>query len=194
MKYELIPNSNRGILIDRTPILQDVRDTYEVSFLLPEEGTYIVLLKGKDGIEYRKTIKDGMCKFPRELLKKEQYVEMVVCKLGDDRVLWTWQCEPIKVTAFLCLRRTQWELSGGMTENDCYTRLAELERLYAEAISNLSVVQVHMDQMEKRITAVEAEREQNQTTLANLAQYDERMAAMEKNVKDVNEILYDPAE
>ena len=43
MKYELIKGSNAGVIIDPTPILLDIKDTFEVSFVLPDEGGYIAL-------------------------------------------------------------------------------------------------------------------------------------------------------
>lgn len=141
MKYELIPNASRGVLIDRTPILQDIRDTYEVSFLMPKSAAYVVLFKGEDGIEYRKTINDGVCKIPKELLAKEQYVEVIVCQIDDEKVIHTWECEPLKITALLNLRQTQWQVSGGMTDKDCYARLCEMERVFSQSIEEVSKIQ-----------------------------------------------------
>ena len=46
MKYELITGSDKGVLIDRTPIMRDVRDTFEVSFYCRNSG-YLALLKGR---------------------------------------------------------------------------------------------------------------------------------------------------
>lgn len=132
MQYELIANSDRGILIERTPVMRDIRDTYEVSFLLPDDGSYIVLFKAADGAEYRKTIKDSACKIPKELLTKEQYTEVTVCKIDNEKVLQSWNCEPLRITAFLDMRRTQWQLSAGMTEENCLNRLAEIEYLCAD--------------------------------------------------------------
>lgn len=149
MKYELIENSNKGVLIDRTPVMREVRDTYEVSFLLPDNSGYLALFKGADKIEYRKAIKDGVCKVPKELLKKEQFIELTVCQVNNDKVLQSWECEPIKVTAFFGMRRNQWQLSGGMTEKDCFKRLVELEKRYAQTTKTVN-------EHKERITALEA--------------------------------------
>ena len=138
MKYELITGSDKGVLIDRTPVMRDVRDTFEVSFILPDNSGYLALFKGADKVEYRKAIKDGICKVPKELLKKEQFIELTVCQVNNDKVLQSWECEPIKVTAFFGMRRNQWQLSGGMTEKDCFARLVELERLYAQTASTIN--------------------------------------------------------
>lgn len=133
MKYKLLDTS-RGVIVDPTPILQDVKDTFEVSFLLLDSGAYIALFRGADGAEYRKAVKDGVCKIPRELLTKEQYVEVTVCKIDNDKVLQSWDCEPLKVTAFLHMRKNQWQLSAGMTDDNCLKRLAEIEELCANTI------------------------------------------------------------
>lgn len=134
MQYELYYENNKGVLTDRTPILRDVKDTFSVSFCLPDDGAYVALFKGEDGIEHRKIIKDGVCVFPKKLLEKEQYVELIVCRINDDRIVYSWECEPLKITTFFYLRRTQWQISGGMTDKDCLERLAELERKYAEVM------------------------------------------------------------
>lgn len=136
MKYKLVNNSDKGILIDRTPLLRDIRDTFEVSFIIPESGAYAVLFKDAEGFEYRKIITDGKCRIPKELLKREQYAELSVCKFDSERVLHTWHCEPLKIAAFSDVRQSQWQISGGMTDRDCYARLCELEELCAEIKSN----------------------------------------------------------
>ena len=154
MKYELIENSNKGVLIDRTPIMRDVRDTFEVSFLLPDNSGYLALFKGADKIEYRKGIKDGICKVPKELLNKEQFVELTVCKVNNDKVLQSWECEPIKVTAFFGMRRNQWQLSGGMTEKDCFKRLAELERTHAEILSRFNTSEAKQAALTEQVASL----------------------------------------
>lgn len=142
MKYELDPNSSRGYLIENTPIFSDIKDTFRVSFIMPD-GVYIALFKGADGVEYRKAIKDGVCKIPKELLNKEQYVELTVHKVEGDKILQSWVCEPLRITAFLNLRQTQWQLSGGMTENDCIERLNILEK-------QLSAIESRIEELEKK--------------------------------------------
>lgn len=132
MIYELIEKSERGVLIDRTPILRDVRDTFKVSFLLPDNGAYLALLYGADGTEYRKPIVSGEVKVPHELLNVEQFVGLAVCKIDEGKITHAWECEPIKVTALFNMRRTQWQLSGGTTDQNYFDRLIELERLHAQ--------------------------------------------------------------
>lgn len=139
MRYQLL-TSGKGVLIDRTPVLQDMRDTYTVSFLLPDTQPYIALFSGVDGIEHRKPIIDAKCKVPKELLSKEQYVGLTVCKLDGDKIVQVWKCEPLRITAFLHMRKTQWELAGGMTDKDCYNRLVELEKAHANTLGEFSVL------------------------------------------------------
>ncbi len=38
MRYELLSNSDVGVIIDQTPVLRDIKDTFVVSFDLPEPG------------------------------------------------------------------------------------------------------------------------------------------------------------
>ena len=87
MKYELLMGSEKGVLIDRTPIMLDIRDTFEVSFLLPQKGAYIALFRGEDNIEYKSVIKGGRVKLPPELLNKEQYVSLIVTEVNDEIVV-----------------------------------------------------------------------------------------------------------
>nr|DAZ31932.1 MAG TPA: hypothetical protein [Caudoviricetes sp.] len=133
MKYELLMGSEKGVLIDRTPIMLDIRDTFEVSFLLPQKGAYIALFRGEDNIEYKSVIKGGRVKLPPELLNKEQYVSLIVTEVNDEIVVHAWVCEPLKVTAYFHLRQNQWQVSGGMTDKSAFERIAEIEKQIAQA-------------------------------------------------------------
>lgn len=127
MKYELLSNG-RGVLIDRTPIMQDIRDTFEVSFLLPNKGSYVALFRGEDGIEHKAIIKDKKVKMPSALLKKEQYVKLIVTEINAEEVIKAWECEPLKITAYFHLRENQWQVSGGMTDKNALERLTQIEK------------------------------------------------------------------
>lgn len=190
MKYELITGSDKGVLIDRTPVMRDVRDTFEVSFILPDNSGYLALFKGADGIEYRKGIKDGICKVPKELLNKEQFIELTVCQVNNDEVLQSWECEPIKVTAFFGMRRNQWQLSGGMTDKDCFKRLVELEKRYAQTAKTVNEHKERITALEG-ITATQSEQiavlkgklNEAITAVNNLS---ERVEFMEENYNPLN--------
>lgn len=132
MKYELIENSNAGVIIDPTPVLRDIKDTFEVSFLLPHAGAYIALFRGEDGVEHKAVIKDSAVQIPKELLGKEQRVGLTVCFIDGDTVVHAWECHPLKVGAFLYLRQTQWQITAALTDAELYARLAEIERGDAE--------------------------------------------------------------
>jgi hypothetical protein len=135
MQYKLISNTQKGVLTDRTPVMRDIKDTFEASFLLPAGGgAYVALFLGEDGVEHKAVIRCGRVKIPREILSKEQYVGLTVCEVNGERVIRSWECEPLKVTAFLYLRQTQWRISGGMTDKDCLDRLAELESVHAKTL------------------------------------------------------------
>lgn len=183
MTYELL-TTGRGVMTDRTPILQDVRDTYAVSFVLPESGVYIALLKGADGVEYRKAITYGTadkgyvigeCKVPKELLKQEQYVSLVVSEINGEKVLRSWECEPLKITAFLYLRQTQWQVSGGMTDKDAYDRMVELEHLYAQSLADFGALNAAVEGYKTETAALVAELQAEQKRLT------ETVASVKKN-------------
>lgn len=132
MKYTISKDCDKGILTDRTPVLQDVKDTYEVSFLLPESNTYIATFTDKQCVQYRKAITDGKCRVPKELLRCAQYVGLVVSEIDGDQILRTWECEPLRVTALCNMRQTQWELSGGMTDTDTREKISALEMAHVQ--------------------------------------------------------------
>ena len=94
MKYELIENSNAGVIIDPTPVLRDIKDTFEVSFLLPHAGAYIALFRGEDGVEHKAVIRDSAVQIPKELLGKEQRVGLTVCFIDGESEVLAWDCLP----------------------------------------------------------------------------------------------------
>ena len=188
MKYELIQDSNKGVLIDRTPLLRDVRDTFEVSFLPPDNSALLALFKDAGGVEYRKAIKDGICKVPKELLAKEQYVELTVCQIDNDKILQSWECEPLKVTAFFGMRRNQWQLSGGMTDKDCLARLIELEKAHTQTLASVKTLNDKVNTQAEQIVALASLKVDNGklTTAYNSAievinDLSRRVAAVEKH-------------
>jgi len=138
MKYQLLKASQRGILIDRTPIMRDIKDTYEVSFLLPAPGAYVALFKDANGLEHKAVVKDGKCRLPKELLGKEQFVGLIVCQIDEETCLASWECEPLRVTAFFSIRANQWQLNGGMSDKECFDRLVELEKSHSATLEELA--------------------------------------------------------
>lgn len=138
MRYELIKNSDVGVITDPTPILRDIKDTFPVSFVLPEPGAYVALFRDESGVEYRATIKDGVAKVPKQLLGKEQLAGLTVCQVSDDAILHTWECHPLKIGTFLSLRQTQWQITAGLTDKEIYARITELERQHATAHAEMT--------------------------------------------------------
>lgn len=125
MRYELLKDSCEGVLVDSTPILRDIADTFEVSFLLPGEGAYIALFKGEDDIEHKALIqRGGVVKIPKPILSKEQLVRLTVCKIDSEKILQAWECWSLRVGAFLHMRQRQWQVAAA--EKDILARLAEL--------------------------------------------------------------------
>jgi hypothetical protein len=148
LRYELL-STGKGILIDRTPIFQDIKDTYEVSFLLPEQGAYIAVFNNEFIGEIKKTIKNGKVKV-NELLGKEQYVSVTVCQIKEG-ITKSWECEPLRITNFGGMTKTQWQISGGMTDTDCYARLNELERLYEQSLKEIAAQNVKYEKATKHL-------------------------------------------
>lgn len=134
MKYELIINSDVGIIIDPTPILRDIKDTFTVSFILPSDGAFIALFRDENGVEYRAVIKNGTIKVPKQLLTKEQRIGLTVCQINDDAIIHSWECQTLKVGTFLSLRKTQWQITAGMDDREIYSRIAELEKSHAQQV------------------------------------------------------------
>lgn len=124
MRYELLKDSNAGVVIDPTPVLQDIKDTFKVSFLLPGEGAYIALFRGEDNIEHKAIIKGGAVIIPKALLTKEQLVRLTVCKIDGDKIVRAWECWSLRIGAFLHMRQRQWQVAAA--EKDILARLAEL--------------------------------------------------------------------
>ncbi len=135
MQYKLENGCSSGILIDQTPILRDIKDTFEVSFVLPCEGAYVALFRDAEGIEYRATLRNGTVKLPKQLLSKEQIVGLTVCKIECDAITQSWECHPLKVGTFLSLRKTQWQITAGLDDTQLYKQLSELEYTHAQTLS-----------------------------------------------------------
>lgn len=151
MKYKILNNSTRGVIIDNSPIFGDIRSSFEIGFELPDSKSYVILLKGADGIEHRRTIIDGVCKLPREILKKEQYVEVKVFKVENETITQGWDCDPLKLTSFCNLRKSQWELAGGLTEDYCKSILDNHEENLATHNDTLRILTETKDTHEQKI-------------------------------------------
>lgn len=143
MQYELIRDSNAGVIIDPTPVLRDIKDTFMVSFLLPCEGAYIALFRGEDNVERKVVIRDGAAEMPKELLTKEQRVGLTVCRLDGENIVQAWECWSLRVGAFLYLRQSQWQVTAGMDDKDFFARFAELERTHAQSQADYAMLKAH---------------------------------------------------
>lgn len=141
MKYELIKGANAGVIIDPTPILLDVKDTFEVSFVLPDEGGYIALFRGEDNAEYKVAIKGGIARIPKELFKKEQRVGLTVCQVSEEEIIHAWECHSLRIGAFLHLRQTQWQVTAGVDDREIFSRIAQLEDCHAQTQTAFNTLQ-----------------------------------------------------
>lgn len=195
MKYKLEYGNPKGFMVDQTPVLGDIRDTYAVSFLLPNSGSYIAVFIDSDGIEYRKTIIDGKCKIPYELLKKEQYVDVTVCEIVDNEIKHTWVCTPLKISNFMYLRRSQWAISGGMTDKDCLSRLSEIEHLYANAMKEIKETKTELCERVAAIeTAFSEQKERVENILVELEKQNETNAALIQQLLEAKAMYEQAAE
>lgn len=156
MRYELIDKSDVGVIIDPTPILRDIKDTFAVSFVLPDAGAYVALFRDEDGVEYRVTIADGAAKVPKQLLTKEQHVGLTICKIYDDKILHSWVCQTLKVGTFLSLRKTQWQITAGTDDKELYARLAEIERANAKERAEYKALLAAFDTLQAEFDSYKA--------------------------------------
>lgn len=131
MRYELIKNSHAGVIVDPTPVLLDIAATFCITFDLPYDGAYIALFRDERGVEYKAVISGGGVVVPKGIIGKEQRVGLTVCLVDGDKIEWAWECHPLKVGCFLHLRQTQWQLTAGLSDEDMFARLAEIERSHA---------------------------------------------------------------
>ena len=186
MRYELIDNSDVGVIIDPTPILRDIKDTFAMSFVLPDAGAYVALFRDEDGVEYRVTIADGAAKVPKQLLTKEQRIGLTVCEIYDDKILRSWVCQTLKVGTFLSLRKTQWQITVGADDKELYARLASIEREHAKRGAEYAALLDAFD-------ALQAEFSRHKASAEQAAQeYAERQNELIKalaSVKSANETL-----
>ena len=135
MKYELLANSDYGHIIDPTPILRDIKDTFTVSFVLPESGAYVALFRDESGVEHRAALYNDAVKVPKQILTKEQRIGLTVCRISDDAnaILQSWECQTLKIGTFLSLRQTQWQITVGTDDKELYAKLSEIEQANTNA-------------------------------------------------------------
>lgn len=213
MRYELIDNSDVGVIIDPTPILRDIKDTFAVSFVLPDASAYVALFRDEGGVEYRVTIADGVAKVPKQLLTKEQRVGLTVCKIYDDKILHSWVCQTLKVGTFLSLRKTQWQITTGTDDKELYARLAEIERAnakeraeYKALLAAFGTLQAEYDRYKTATVQAEQERAAQLSELTKalasvktanetlVAKYNEAIVTINSNTERITalEKNYDP--
>lgn len=200
MKYELIKDSHAGVIIDPTPVLLDVKDTFKVSFVLPQGGSYIALFKGEDGVEHKAVVYGSDVVVPREIIGgKEQLVGLTVCLIDEDKVLWAWECHPFKVGAFLIMRQRQRQLSAGLSEEQLFARLAEIERIHAETLTAFDALKNdysnRCDNLERFVEQTVKALEERKQELASLKEANELLVEHINKATDIiNELskrIYD---
>lgn len=186
MQFELISNSNVGIITNSTPVFRDIKDTFAVSFILPEPGAYIVLFRDESGAEYRASIKDGAAKVPKQLLTKEQRIGLTVCKITDEAIEQTWECPTLKVGTFLSLRQTQWQITVGADDKELYARLASIEREHAKRGAEYAALLDAFDALQAEFSRHKASAEQ---TAQEYAERKNELIKALASVKSANETL-----
>lgn len=151
MKYELIANSNQGVIVDATPVMRDIKDTFKISFVLPDGGAYVALLRGEDNVEYKAVVSDGKIIIPSALLAKDQRVTLTVAKTDGDTILRSWSCHPMKVGSFLQMRKKQKHIEPGLSDEELYERLAEVEKQHAETLAEFETLQKRVNELESAV-------------------------------------------
>ena len=145
MKYELLENTDIGIIVDATPIFRDIKDTFVVSFILPEKGVYIALFRGENGVEYRASIKDGILNVPKILLDKSQRVTVTVFRVEDNEIIKIWKCPPLQVGIFSPMRDTYRQITIAMTGEELVERLTALEQKCESLQSDILTLSQNME-------------------------------------------------
>lgn len=126
LKYKILDSSPIGTLIEDFPIFSDMFDTFEVSFFMERKGNYVATFKGTDGKMHKSAIKNGVCLFPRAIIRKgiNQFVEVSVVELdGADKVKRIWNCEPLKIGSFYYSTRSQFQVSSGVSDEEYHKRV-----------------------------------------------------------------------
>lgn len=182
MKYKLIKDSDAGVIIDPTPILRDIEDTFTVSFVLPENGIYIALFRDESGAEYRVTIKNSVAKVPKQILDKEQRIGLTVCLLDGEKIVHSWECHTLKVGTFLSLRKTQWQITAGVDDRAVFERMSELECLHIQKISEVKEFQEQIE------TAFETLKKENMCETERMR---ETIDSIEKETSAQSKLLAD---
>lgn len=156
MKYELLKHSGVGVIVDPTPIFGDIKDTFKVQFNLPEKAVYIALFRSESGVEYRKTVIEGIAEVPKELLGKEQLLGLTVCQVDGEKITETWECHSLRIGSFLSMRKTQWQITAGMDDRAMYARLACIEKSLVEALESSEEKILNLkESFEKRLNEIE---------------------------------------
>lgn len=192
MRYELIKDSSVGVVTDPTPILLDIKDTFEVSFLLPDCGAYIAIFRGDDNIEHKAVIKNSKVALPKSLLSKEQNVGLVVCQIDGENILHSWDCWGLRVGAFLTMRQSQRQVTVA-NDDSFLIRLAELERIHAQVLKDFDALQTenkHRNSETSELVAKFKLELYNQTeALASLKRNNEKVtAAYNDAIKVINDL------
>lgn len=193
MQYELINGSGVGVITNSTPILRDIKDTFCVSFLLPEAGAYIALFRDESGVEYRTIIQDSTAKVPKPLLTKEQRVGLTVCKVDGEKITQSWECHPLKVGTFLSLRQTQWQITAGLDDRELFARLAEVEREHAKTRAEFDALKAdyssHRAATAESVASFERKLTEQGETLASVKKANETLAgAYNEAIKVINDL------
>lgn len=186
MTYKLLSNASVGVIVDASPIFRDIKDTFVVSFILPDRNTYIALFRDESGIEYRTTIRDSTVKVPKKLLTKEQRIGLTVCQVNNDAILHSWECPTLRIGTFLSLRQSQWQITVGTDDKELFARLADIENEYAKYYEGCITLNEHFNTLKSDFLCKRQELEQlvNENTVCQQALV-EQLA----NIRLENEIL-----
>jgi hypothetical protein len=177
MQYKLENGCSSGILIDRTSILKDIRDTCTVSFLLPDSEQYIAIFIDENGLRHQCEIKSGNVSIPHELLK-QQVVQLYVGKIKNNICCTMFSCGALRIQAFNDMVKSYFEITGIMTEEDLRIRIAELEQAFCTQMQKYEEVKERFATLSEKYNNAVL---QYNAAVETVNKMNERLTALEAN-------------
>lgn len=186
MKYKLTEESDVGVVVDITPILRDKMDTFNVSFILPEiaadKAVFRAIFRGENNVEYEIAIIDGVARIPKEILGKEQRVELAVCLMDDKKILRAWECTPFDVGSFLRMRKRLVQVKSHISENSICERLSYIEQEFGRLNSKLVELSARISELHEENIRLKAGVNENAIAVEQvLKEQDKRLAVVYAN-------------
>lgn len=169
MIYELKKGVSTGILIDKTPILGDVRDTsFEVSFsFIDEQGNEyepnaVALIKCYDEHKEYAEIKNGKLVIPFSVIqKRKRTYRLTVFEIGESKfvednfsIIQTWQCPPFKISSMYDAEESMVQLICGLSDAEWLTLLEQVGRDNETILNTLASIQTQIQSYKENMSTL----------------------------------------